>query len=276
MTVASLKKTDAFGESVPLRRSPPVERIEAVDWNAVSHTVNEEGWAIVEGILTPAEADSIAMLFEEKERFRNTVVMERHGFGKGQYKYFDYPLPPLVEELRRAFYPYVADIANGWMERLGRKERYSREHAKYLKELHNGGQDKSTMTLLAYGPGDYNALHQDMHGEHVFPLQVVVLLDEPNEDFEGGQLLLSEQRPRMQTRAIVVEPLHKGDAVVIASSNRPVRGSRGDYQVKMPWSESASLRQAPHPGHHLSRRFLKTDGRQIPCTTKPLLRLPRR
>ncbi|NPC58503.1 2OG-Fe(II) oxygenase [Caenimonas soli] len=234
MSSAVLKKPQAIKKPQAKARSRVVtERIEALDWAELSRIVNEEGWAILPGILTPSGADSIAAMFSEEERFRNRIIMERHGFGRGQYKYFDYPLPPLINELRRSFYPHVADIANGWMERLGRETRYPRDHAKYLKELRQAGQDKSTMALLAYGPGDYNALHQDIHGEQVFPLQVIVLLDEPDQDFEGGQLLLSEQRPRMQTRGIVVEPLHKGDAVVITSNNRPVRGSHGDYQVKM-------------------------------------------
>jgi hypothetical protein len=228
MPTAMLKKPQAKA-----RAGIVTDRIEAIDWSEAARTMNEEGWVIVPAILTPSEADSIASMFDEDKRFRNRIIMERHGFGRGQYKYFDYPLPPLIDELRRGFYPHVADIANGWMERLGSEKRYPRDHDKYRKELQQAGQGKSTLTLLAYGPGDYNALHQDIHGEQVFPLQVIVLLDEPEEDFEGGQLMLSEQRPRMQTRGIVVEPLHKGDAVVITSSNRPVRGSRGDYQVKM-------------------------------------------
>jgi len=159
-------------------------------------------------------------------------VMARHGFGRGEYRYFSYPLPRLVERMRTALYPPLARLANGWQERLGQKLRFPDDHADYIARCHKNGQRRPTPLLLRYGPGDYNCLHQDLYGAEVFPLQVAILLSQPDKDFTGGEFVLTEQRPRMQSRAMVV-PLKKGDGVVFAVNNRPIKGTRGDYQVKM-------------------------------------------
>ncbi|UPG88158.1 2OG-Fe(II) oxygenase [Luteibacter aegosomaticola] len=174
----------------------------------------------------------MAALYASGKGFRSHVVMARHGFGKGEYRYFSYPLPSLVQSLRTSIYPRLVPIANAWHERLGRTVRFPSDHDAFLKRCHEAGQERPTPLLLQYSQGDYNCLHQDLYGEHVFPLQVAVLLSEPGEDFDGGEFVMTEQRPRMQTRPIVV-PLRKGDAVIFAVDVRPMRGTRGDYQVKM-------------------------------------------
>ena len=181
---------------------------------------------------TSSECDDIAALYEKDEGFRSRVVMARHGFGQGEYRYFSYPLPRLVQGLRTALYPLLAPVANRWHERMGMDVRFPETHAEFLARCAAAGQSRPTPLLLQYGPGDYNCLHQDLYGEHVFPFQVAVLLSEPTKDFTGGEFVLTEQRPRMQTRAAVV-PLTKGDAVVFAVNSRPVRGTRGDYRVKL-------------------------------------------
>jgi hypothetical protein len=179
-----------------------------------------------------ADCDRITSLYDRKDTFRSTVVMARHGFGRGEYRYFSYPLPRPVERLRTALYPHLAPIANGWQDRLGGKTRFPENHADYIERCHKAGQKRPTPLILRYGPGDYNCLHQDLYGAEVFPLQVAVLLSEPGGDFSGGEFVLTEQRPRQQSRVMVV-PIAKGDGVVFAVNSRPVKGSRGDYQVKM-------------------------------------------
>lgn len=206
-------------------------RTDLIDWRAVSDDLDAQGWAVLRRLLSDGECDAAAGLYDGPG-FRSTVVMARHGFGRGEYRYFSYPLPPLVAELRGGLYPHLAPLANRWHERMGIETRFPADHAAFLERCHQAGQTRPTPLLLRYGPGDYNCLHQDLYGEHVFPLQVAVLLAQPGRDFEGGEFVLTEQRPRMQSRASVV-PLAKGDAVVFAVNSRPVRGSRGDYQVTM-------------------------------------------
>jgi len=184
------------------------------------------------GLVSATDCDRIAASYDQDDIFRSTVVMARHGFGRGEYRYFSYPLPRLVERMRTALYPPLARLANGWQERLGQRLRFPDDHADYIARCHKNGQRRPTPLLLRYGPGDYNCLHQDLYGTEVFPLQVAVLLSQPDKDFTGGEFVLTEQRPRMQSRAMVA-PLKKGDGVVFAVNNRPVKGTRGDYQVKM-------------------------------------------
>jgi hypothetical protein len=207
-------------------------RIDGVDWAAVHTDLDAHGWAVVPKLLDGAEADSIVGLYHQPQGFRSHVVMSRHGFGRGEYKYFGYPLPPLVEALRTAAYPHLVPIANQWHERMGKDVRFPAEHAAFLARCHQAGQIRPTPLLLAYAPEDYNCLHRDLYGEHVFPLQIAILLDQPGEDFTGGEFVMTEQRPRMQSRAMVL-PLEKGDAAIFAVHSRPMRGVRGDYQVKL-------------------------------------------
>jgi len=198
----------------------------------VETALNQSGCAVLSNALTPAQCKALIELYDDDANFRSRVIMARHGYGKGEYKYFSYPLPPLVKELRSALYSPLAKIANDWMEKIKSDLRYPATHSAFLKRCHDAGQARPTPLLLRYGAGDYNCLHQDLYGEHVFPLQVAFLLSEPERDFEGGEFVLTEQRPRMQSRAEVV-PLRQGDAVVFAVNERPVQGTKGIYRVKM-------------------------------------------
>jgi hypothetical protein len=198
----------------------------------ISADLDAHGWALFEKLLTPADCDAIAAMYEDDSRFRSHIVMARHGFGRGEYKYFSYPLPDRIAALRTALYQQLTPIANRWNESMGIDVRFPDAHADFIARCHKAGQARPTPLLLQYGEGDFNALHQDLYGEHVFPLQVAVLLSEPGTDFTGGEFVLVEQRPRMQSRAEVV-PLSRGDGVVFAVHNRPVQGGRGVYRVNM-------------------------------------------
>ena len=200
--------------------------------DAMAAALDAQGWAVLPGLLTAAECEGVAGLYGSGKGFRSHVVMARHGFGRGEYRYFAYPLPKLVQNFRASLYPRLAPIANRWHERMGLEARFPADHAAFLERCHAAGQTRPTPLLLQYGAGDYNCLHQDLYGEHVFPLQVAVLLSEPGADFQGGEFVLTEQRPRMQSRVAVV-PLTRGDGVVFAVNQRPVRGGRGDYRVVM-------------------------------------------
>ena len=202
------------------------------DWARISAELDETGWALLPGLLAEADCDRIAALYDREDGFRSRVVMARHGFGRGEYRYFSYPLPGRIEKLRTVLYPHLATIANDWQVKSGNTARFPDAHADYIARCHKAGQTRPTPLLLRYGPGDYNCLHQDLYGEEVFPLQVAILLSEPGTDFTGGEFVLTEQRPRMQSRVMVV-PLGKGDGVCFAVNNRPVKGTRGIYQVKM-------------------------------------------
>ena len=202
------------------------------DWTRIAAELDEQGWAVLPGLLDPAACDAVAALYDREDAFRSTVVMARHGFGRGEYRYFAYPLPATVQSLRTALYPHLVPIANGWHTRLGIETRFPGNHAEFIVRCHRGGQTRPTPLLLRYGPGDYNCLHQDLYGAEVFPLQVAVLLSQPGSDFTGGEFVLTEQRPRMQSRAAVA-PLAQGDGLVFAVNSRPVKGARGDYRVAM-------------------------------------------
>jgi len=207
-------------------------RVNGYPWSKVSEHLDERGWALVKNLLTSSECEAVAGLYADDRHFRSHIVMARHGFGRGEYKYFAYPLPEMVAELRTALYTRLAPIANRWNESMGLAVRYPDAHADFLARCHKAGQTRPTPLLLQYGEDDFNALHQDLYGEHVFPLQVAILLSEPEKDFTGGEFVLTEQRPRMQSRAEVV-PLRRGDGVVFAVHNRPVRGTRGIYRVNL-------------------------------------------
>lgn len=209
-----------------------VSRVERFDWGALETDLDTHGCAILEKLLTPKECVEIAALYPEEGHFRSQVHMARHGFGKGEYRYFKYPLPDLIGGLRTALYPRLAPVANGWNQRMGIGARYPQHHAAFLEICHAAGQTCPTPLLLQYGVGDFNCLHQDLYGDLAFPIQVAILLSEPGKDFTGGEFVLTEQRPRMQSRAEVV-PLGQGDAVAFAVHHRPVRGGKGDYRVNL-------------------------------------------
>jgi hypothetical protein len=209
-----------------------MERVDSYDWDAVGSGLNAYGCAVLPKILSPNECTAIAALYVHEDRFRSHIHMARHGFGKGEYRYFKYPLPDLIAELRTALYSHAAAFANAWNERMNVATRYPADHAGYLKICHKAGQTRSTPLLLQYTAGDFNRLHQDLYGDLAFPLQVTVLLSAPDKDFTGGEFVLTEQRPRMQSRVEVV-PLRQGDAVLFAVHNRPVRGTKGNYRVNL-------------------------------------------
>jgi hypothetical protein len=202
------------------------------DWNRLAADLAAQGSAVLEKLLTPDECRRIAALYARDDGFRSRVVMARHGFGKGEYKYFAYPLPEPIAGLREALYPPLAAVANDWNARMGIDTRYPERHADFLALCHKAGQTRPTPLLLQYDPGDYNCLHQDLYGDLAFPLQLTVLLSEPGKDFTGGEFVITEQRPRMQSRAEVV-PLGQGDAVIFAVHHRPVQGTRGAYRVNL-------------------------------------------
>ena len=206
--------------------------LKALNWAQVGTELDARGSAVIENLVCAAECETLAALYADDTHFRSHVVMSRHGFGRGEYKYFTYPLPELVERLRVALYPPLAQIANRWHEAMGIAARFPDNLAAYLRRCHAAGQRRPTPLLLRYGADDYNCLHQDLYGEHVFPLQLTLLLSQPERDFAGGEFVMTEQRPRMQSRVQVV-PLRQGDAVVFAVHHRPVQGRRGIYRVNL-------------------------------------------
>lgn len=209
-----------------------VIRLEMADWTNAVKELDAQGCTLLEALLSPAECRSLANIYNDDKLFRSRVMMGRHGFGRGEYQYFRYPLPPMVAALRTSIYPRLAALANRWNASMGIDVVYPDTHAGFLRRCHDAGQKRPTPLLLQYGVDDYNCLHQDLYGEHVFPLQVAILLSEPERDFCGGEFVLTEQRPRMQSRPQVV-PLRQGDAVIFAVHQRPVQGTRGSYRVNL-------------------------------------------
>ncbi|NMM03630.1 2OG-Fe(II) oxygenase [Paraburkholderia sp. RP-4-7] len=208
------------------------QRVDAIDWFDVEAELNGYGCAMLRNLLSAPECDALTSLYPRDDLYRSRVVMARHGFGRGEYKYFAYPLPHRVAELRAALYPHLAPVANRWNEAMNIDVRYPAAHDEFIARCHAAGQMRPTPLMLQYATDDFNCLHQDLYGEHVFPLQVAILLSEPGGDFTGGEFVMTEQRPRMQSRTEVV-PLGKGDAVVFAVHHRPVQGTRGVYRVNL-------------------------------------------
>jgi hypothetical protein len=207
-------------------------RLQVFDWARVAGELDAQGCAMLEALLSPQECQNLASLYADESPFRSRIIMARHGFGRGEYKYFSYPLPALIASLREAFYPRLAPIANRWNTAMGLAVHYPATHAEFIERCRAAGQLRPTPLLLQYVAGDYNCLHQDLYGEHVFPLQLAILLSEPGRDFSGGEFVLTEQRPRMQSRPEVV-PLRQGDAVIFAVHHRPVQGTRGSNRVNL-------------------------------------------
>lgn len=228
---AAGRKPDVKGAEAHAQR-PLAQRVGAIDWFDVEEGLNAYGCAMLRNLLSSEECDALTALYPRDALFRSRVVMARHGFGRGEYKYFAYPLPSLIGDLRTALYPCLAPVANRWNEVMGIDVRYPAAHAEFIERCHAAGQTRPTPLMLQYATDDYNCLHQDLYGEHVFPLQVAILLSEPGADFTGGEFVMTEQRPRMQSRTEVV-PLSKGDAVVFAVHHRPVQGTRGPYRVNL-------------------------------------------
>ncbi|MBI3677759.1 MAG: 2OG-Fe(II) oxygenase [Proteobacteria bacterium] len=208
------------------------QRVKSLDWQQTFTQLDAQGWMTIPRFLDADECREIASLYDNDARFRSTVTMARHGFGRGEYKYFAYPLRGVVRDLRKALYPHLVPLANRWNKAMGIEVWFPPGHEDFITRCHRAGQKRPTPLLLRYGAGDYNCLHQDLYGEHVFPLQTAILLSEPGQDFEGGEFVLTEQRPRLQSRATVV-PLDQGDAVIFAVHHRPVMGTRGTYRVNM-------------------------------------------
>lgn len=225
---------DTASKSSVISAKDIVQRVEALDWNHISQDLDSYGNAIIENLISSNDCDALINLYSEGSIFRSRVVMEQHGFGRGEYKYFSYPLPDIIASLRTTLYPHLAAIANQWNDMMNIIDiSYPERHADFIARCHDAGQLKPTPLLLRYGEDDYNCLHQDLYGQHIFPLQLTILLSAPQRDFVGGEFVLAEQRPRMQSRPEVV-PLRQGDAVVFAVHNRPVKGARGNvYRVNL-------------------------------------------
>jgi len=224
--------TDSLAGSAVAIATSAEDRIAAYNWKALIGELDSYGCAILPQLLTAKECRDIAALYSDEGHFRSHVVMARHGFGKGEYRYFRYPLPDLIGGIRTALYPRLAGAANAWNERMELAQRFPDNHASFLTQCHEAGQQRPTPLLLQYVPGDFNCLHQDLYGDISFPIQVAILLSDPGRDFTGGEFALTEQRPRMQSRVEVV-PLRQGDAVAFAVHDRPVKGTKGNYRVNM-------------------------------------------
>ncbi|MDA0821673.1 MAG: 2OG-Fe(II) oxygenase [Proteobacteria bacterium] len=233
----------------------PSQRLTRVDWTQIGHDLDARGNAVIANLLTKIECAELAELYEVDRSFRKTVIMARHGFGRGQYRYFSYPLPDIVQQLRQCFYSYLAPIANRWNDAMGIAAQFPLDFTRYIASCAAAGQSQPTPLLLRYTQGDFNCLHQDLYGEQIFPLQIAIQLNEPGRDFDGGEFVLTEQRPRMQSRVEVVALQH-GDAVVFPVHVRPVRGSRGYYRVNMRHGVSRLRR-----GHRITAGIILHDAK---------------
>jgi hypothetical protein len=224
----TITKSEVTG-SIPADKA--VARVNVLDWQQIGDNLDQQGSALLQGVLSADECQALVALYPEDSIFRSRVVMGRHGFGCGEYKYFNYPLPDLIQRLRTALYSRLEPVANRWNTAMGIEVRYPHSHDEFVHRCHDAGQQRPTPLLLQYGDGDFNCLHQDLYGEHVFPIQVAILLSEPQRDFTGGEFVLTEQRPRKQA-SVEVAPLNQGQLVIFAVRDRPVRGLRGTYRVK--------------------------------------------
>ncbi|MCW5747137.1 MAG: 2OG-Fe(II) oxygenase [Alphaproteobacteria bacterium] len=227
-----MRAARAMLATMSTRSAPLASRLASLDWHAVAGALDADGFAVTAPLLSSGDCHALAALYDRQDGFRSRVVMQRHGFGQGEYRYFDQPLPDLVQQLREQAYPPLADIANRWAGSLGDERRFPGTLVAWLKTCHAAGQTRPTPLLLKYQAGDYNCLHRDLYGDLVFPLQLAILLSDPGTDFTGGEFMLTEQRPRMQSRGHVV-PLRQGEAVIFAVNERPVRGTRGWYRTAM-------------------------------------------
>ena len=225
-------KTRNVSHPVPAATQEIIRRVEAFDWERIAADLDAQGCAVIERLLSARECAALAASYSDDSLFRKRIVMGQHGYGRGEYKYFGYPLPDVIAGLRTAMYPHLAAIANRWHAAIGLDARFPATHAQFITRCHDAGQVRPTPLLLQYEAGDFNCLHQDLYGEHVFPLQLTILLSEPGRDFTGGEFVLTEQRPRMQSHVEVV-PLERGDAVLFAVRQRPVQGTRGTYRVNL-------------------------------------------
>lgn len=215
-----------------VRKLSAAKQVANLDWAAIGEELDKFGAALIGPLLTPRICTSLINRYDEEGLYRSRVIMERHGYGRGEYRYFAWPLPEIIQQLRQELYAPLAKVANRWNGAMGIEVRFPDEHEAFRRRCHAAGQVKPTPLILKYGPGDFNCLHQDVYGEHVFPLQVAFLLSEPGREFTGGEFTLTEQRPRMQSRVEVV-PLQQGTGVIFPVRQRPVQGSRGVYRVNM-------------------------------------------
>ncbi len=228
----NLPVTDMKNATFVVSDSSIAARVTELDWAYLDEQLNSRGFAIIKNLLPVGECRAVRERYIENNLYRSHVVMERYGFGQGEYKYFSYPLPSLVGDLRKHFYPPLAKIANRWNQTMKKMGRYPSSHKEFLQTCHAAGQLRPTALLLQYTAGDYNCLHQDLYGDQVFPLQMAILLSQPGSEFTGGEFVITEQRPRRQSRAHVL-PLQQGDGVIFAVHHRPVPGSRGSYRVNL-------------------------------------------
>ncbi|ROI05498.1 MULTISPECIES: 2OG-Fe(II) oxygenase [unclassified Chryseobacterium] len=209
-----------------------IQKMKTINWQVITEMMHQNGYALISGIISNEECDALKSGYDHSVLYRKTVVMARHRFGLGEYKYFDYPLPELIQTIRTQFYPYLAPIANSWFSALHIGTSFPLEHREFLERCHHNGQQKATPLILKYGEGGFNTLHQDLYGDVYFPIQMVLMLSEPEEDFTGGEFVLTQQIPRAQSKAIVLQP-RKGDLLIFTTHFKPEKGAKGHYRVNM-------------------------------------------